>query len=257
MEENKAKTTAAEEVSSLHVDGTDALAVTSSQEHAEETNGQTDAHGEAALAGEEAPTPKHNETDKSGSDAEPVSAEEVNRENARRRREEARLRELKNAREAAIIEALDGKNPYNGEEMRDAAAVERFLAMKAERAAAPAAGTEEWYRRDREAFVAAHPDVSLETLIRDPRFQTFSDGKVGHLPMEEIWAGYQSFLGQFDEKAKNLAAQTVANRLASPGTLGGSGSVQSDYYSPEDVRRMSPREVRENYEKIRNSMAKW
>jgi hypothetical protein len=145
--------------------------------------------------------------------------------------------------------------------MKDSSDVQKFLSMKEERqtqeANAPRAGSEEWFVHDREAFRAAHPDVSMDELVRDPRFQIFSEGKVGHLPMEEIWTGYRRFLAQFDEKALHLAAQSVANRLSSPGSLGGGETAQGDYFSPERVRAMSRREVHENFEKIRLSMEKW
>ena len=122
---------------------------------------------------------------------------------------------------------------------------------------APPVGSEEWFARDREAFVAAHPDVSLSELLRDKRFELFAQGKVGNLPLSEIYEGYQALLATFDEEAKGLAAQMLANKLSSPGSLSGAGSPQGDYYSAEDVRRMSRREVSENYEKIRKSMARW
>lgn len=262
MEENKAKTTAAEEeIPSMHVDGTDAVAVTSAQGAAETNHGTEEAHGIDGAGETESGTPKTFNTQKSGSDADEASTADVNRANARRRREAERAKELTEARESAIIEALDGINPYTGEEMKDSAAVEKFLSMKEERAKAaadaPPVGSEEWFRRDREDFCEAHPDVSMEELIRDPRFTLFSEGKVGHLPMEEIYAGYRELLSHFDERAKNLAAQTVANRMASPGNLGSTGSAESDHFSPDQVRRMSANEVRENYQRIRASMATW
>lgn len=118
-------------------------------------------------------------------------------------------------------------------------------------------GSQEWYRRDREAFAAAYPDVPLEGLVRDPAFTLYSEGKVGRLPMAEIYRGFRRLEEELEGRARQRAAQTVANRMASPGTLGSAGSAESDYFSAEQVRAMSPHEVRENYDKIRRSMAKW
>ena len=101
MEENKAKTTETEEMLPLSRDGADADAVTS--------------EGTVASS-REATSPTE-------------TAREVNRENARRRREEERLRQLAEERERAIIETLDGKNPFDGSEMHDSGDVERFLLM--------------------------------------------------------------------------------------------------------------------------------
>ena len=59
---------------------------------------------------------------------------EQNSENARRRREAERKAELERerqtAREQAIIETLNGKNPYTGEEMKDSTDVQEYLTMR-------------------------------------------------------------------------------------------------------------------------------
>ena len=94
-------------------------------------------------------------------------------------------------------------------------------------------------------------------MIEDERFCRFAEGKVGNLPMREIYEGFREFISAFDERAKSLAAQALANGAAGPGALGGAKRAAGDSYTAEEVRRMSPREVRENYEKIRNSMTKW
>ena len=77
----------------------------------------------------------------SDSDSEEQSAAEQkanarNRENARRRREgeqrraQELQRERQEAREAAILEILDGQNPYTGEPMKDSRDIEEYLIMK-------------------------------------------------------------------------------------------------------------------------------
>lgn len=253
MEENKAKTT--ESAEELFRDGTDAGAVTS---EAEAHNGASaDVAQSAEISAEEGLAKKATEggfTDRE---------QDINRENARRRREAERERALKEERERAIIETLEGKNPYDGSEMKDSADVERFLEMKREYLEREELelhereAKERWFSEDRADFCRAYPDVELDRLIEDDRFRRFAEGKVGNLPMREIYEGYQSFLGAFDEKAKSLAAQALANSLSGPGALGTSKRAEGDSYTAEEVRRMSPREVRENYEKIRNSMMKW
>ena len=45
------------------------------------------------------------------------------------------------------------------------------------------------------------------------------------------------------------------NAARSAGHVG--TNVAPEYYTPDEVRAMSPAEVRENYEKIRASMKKW
>jgi hypothetical protein len=252
MEENKAKTTETANLAASN--GTDAGTVASEA---------TDGNAVAMMASctDSAVDEKSRET----GDATSLIGEtvDVNRENARRRREAERERALKEARERAIIETLEGKNPYDGSEMKDAADVERFLEMKKEylkreeEEACAEEKRERWFSEDRADFCRAYPDVELDRLIEDERFCRFAEGKVGNLPMREIYEGFREFISAFDERAKSLAAQALANGAAGPGALGGAKRAAGDSYTAEEVRRMSPREVRENYEKIRNSMTKW
>lgn len=205
---------------------------------------------------------------------------EQNRENARRRREAEKEKLVRQTREATIIEALDGRNPYTGEEMKDSLDVEEYLAMKEiaknggdpvadypsfrktkERDAAQSREAREkqenWYKNDREAFVARHPNVDLDALIADRRFRSFARGKTGEVPLNEIYEEFVELVGEYEEDARNMAAQMLANGKASPGALSTSRSVGSDFFTPEQVRRMSRGEIKANYEKIRASMMKW
>ena len=224
MEENKAKTTETENLTASN--GTDAGTVASEA---------TDGNAVAMMAS--CTDSAVDEKSREAGDATALIGEtvDVNRENARRRREAERERALKEARERAIIETLEGKNPYDGSEMKDAADVERFLEMKKEylkreeEEACAEEKRERWFSEDRADFCRAYPDVE----------------------------GFREFISAFDERAKSLAAQALANGAAGPGALGGAKRAAGDSYTAEEVRRMSPREGRENYEKIRNSMTKW
>lgn len=209
-----------------------------------------------------------------------AQSREQNAENARRRRDAERQKELRKLREKTIIEALGGKNPYTGEEMKDSLDVEEFETMreieknggdpvndypkfrkqKAREAIAEReerGKTEEWYAKDREAFETEYPDVNLSELIRDEAFSDYADGKVGRKPLSEIYRGFLKFTGKYEGRAKDMAAQYIANQKASPGTLRDTQAPDSDFFTEEQVRKMSPSEVSKNYEKIRKSMKKW
>ncbi len=213
-----------------------------------------------------------------------LQTKEQNSENARRRREAERQAEIKRVeaavREQTIIETLGGKNPYTGEEMKDHADVEEYLAMreiaknggdplsdfskfqkqkereKAEQATKDAA-EKEWYRKDKEDFAAKHPEVNLQTLIQDPQFQKFASGKVGVLPLSEIYNGFIEVVSEYEKKAKAMAKQMIANQKASPGSLSSTNPTDNGFFTKEQVQKMSPEEVHANYDKIRASMRKW
>ena len=205
---------------------------------------------------------------------------EQNSENARRRREAERQRELKATREKAIIEALNGKNPFTGEEMKDSADVDEYLTMKdieksggdpladfskfqkqkeRQRAAEAAAGEQqaEWFRRDRESFSTKYPDVNLEQLIQNRQFQLFASGKVGALPLTEIYEGFVEVASEYEKKAKQMAKQMLANRKASPGALSSPAAPDTAFFTKEQVQKMTEEEVSKNYDRIRASMRHW
>lgn len=211
-------------------------------------------------------------------------SKDANAENARRRREAERKAELEKARqearEAAIIETLGGKNPYTNEEMKDSADVREYLAMReiekeggdpltdyakhvkkkekeAEAAAKKQSEDAEWYKKDYENFSEKYPDVKLDELIGDPLFQKYSDGRVGRMPLSELYEGFCEITAGAEKRAENKAKQTLANKKASPGALSGANPSDSGFFTKEQVRAMSPEEIRKNYDKIRASMSKW
>lgn len=210
----------------------------------------------------------------------PVQSSEQNAEYARRRREAERQREIQATREKAIIEALDGKNPYTGEKMQDSADVAEWLAMKEiEKAggdpltdfskfqkqkerektakAEESARQTEWFKNDRQDFITKHPDVPLDRLIQNKQFQTFASGKVGAMPLSEIYEDFIGMVGEYEKQAQKIAAQTLANQKASPGALSSPITPPKTFFSRDEVMKMTQEEVSKNYDKIRASMQHW
>lgn len=231
----------------------------------------TDTNGEG---GNEAAGQAESRSDK------PTQTKEQNAENARRRREAERQAELQETREKAIIDALRGRNPYTGDEMKDSADVAEYLKMreiednggdpindfarftkqkereKAEKEA-EAKSQQAWFDKDRADFAEKHPDVNLDALVGDKFFRQYADGKVGKVPLSDIYEGYVAFTDEYAEQAKNKAAQLLANAKATPGALSSADASDSGFYTREQVAKMSPAEVHRNYDKIRESMAHW
>lgn len=219
-----------------------------------------------------------------GQQEEKTQTKEQNSQNARRRREAERQAEIKRAadeaREKAIIETLGGKNPYTNEEMNDSADVKEYLTMreieknggdplsdfakyhkKQERERAveeqKRKDKEKWFIEDRADFVSKYPDVDIEALIKDEDFAEYADGKVGEIPLAKIYEGYSKFTAKYEKKAKQIAAQRVANQKASPGSLSSTNPSDNGFYTKEQVEKMSTEEIKKDYDKVRASMAKW
>lgn len=213
-------------------------------------------------------------------ESKPVQTKEQNSEFARIRREQERQRELSEARNKAIIEALDGKNPYTNEPMTDSVDVEEYLAMKEieKKGGDPIAdyskvqkqkqkeeiakneqarSQEEWIKNDSEDFKSKHPEVDLGELVNNEIFQKFAEGKIGTTPMAKIYENFIDFAKAYEKKAKIQAAQMVANKKASPGTLTSPGQSENGFYTIEEVKKMSAEEMRKNWDKVLASKAKW
>lgn len=219
-----------------------------------------------------------------------------NAENARRRREReenSRMEKAKReARVEAILEALDGVNPYTQEPMKDASDVEIYETMKkmeakgldpvkdypkyrAEQDRQAEAGRQaereqaDFFARDRAAFVQKYPDVDLEGLIADADFADYADGKVGKKPLAEIYAGYLKLTEKQGAKARESAqaevsaaeqraAQALANAKATPGSaVGEGGHAEPTFFTKAQVEAMSEAEINRNQDAIWKSMQKW
>lgn len=212
--------------------------------------------------------------------AKPKQTKEQNAEYARKRREAELNAKLKSEREKTIIETLNGRNPYTGAEMKDTADVEEFLAQQEiarsggdpvsdyskhlkdkerekARLEAEQSQKEAWFRDDCNAFAEKYPEVRIDELVRDQRFLSFADGKIGNRPLTEIYDGFLRLTDGYEKAVTKKAAQIAANASASPGSLTGSEPAESGYFTREQVQAMSQADVNRNLDAIRRSMKKW
>ena len=96
-------------------------------------------------------------------------------------------------------------------------------------------------------FVALFPDVPVEELP-DEVWESVRAGA----PLAASYALYER---KKAAKAKRVAAINQKNASRSPGAAG--TDTASEYFTPDEVRRMSRAEVHANFTKIRKSMEKW
>ena len=220
-------------------------------------------------------------TDDSGTDeGKQTQSKEQNSQNARRRREAEKQAEITNARNQAIIDALDGINPYTNEEMKDALDVEEYLAMKeikknggdpvgdytkihkqkqrekAEKEKQDAQ-SQEWYANDRKDFAKKHPNVDINKLSEDANFVSFAGQRVGKEPLATIYSGYLELTQSIEKNIQNKNKQQLANANATPGALSTTGTGESEFFTKEQVLKMTQAEIKKNFEKIRKSQEKW
>lgn len=242
-------------------------------------------------AGEGAEGTEPSEATDEDTDAQPSvqPTADQNAANAERRREAERRRaeERERIRRDTIMEVTGGINPYTQEPMKDGRDVEEYLEMREierrggepvaeyakyhkqiERERADAAQIQEQRLRvaeDRAAFVLSHPDVDLSSLMREDAFVNYAADKLGKQSLNDVYDGYMRKQteakaaedAKIEARARELAAQMVANASASPGSAVGAPQASSEAFTPERVRSMSREEVHANYDKIIKSMKYW
>lgn len=191
------------------------------------------------------------------------------------------------AKEVEMVKALHKSNPWTGEAIEDEYDVEEFLSMQAlanegkdpmteytkqlkanRRTAAQTAKEKaqgEAQKQSRaqaslQEFNEKYPGVNVQELFADKDFIKF--GKSA-LEVVSLSAVYEAYLPIKEEKARLKAENEKAAALAANSSVA-VGSVTSatdpadgEFFTKEQVEKMSREEVRKNLEKIRASQAEW
>ena len=96
-------------------------------------------------------------------------------------------------------------------------------------------------------FSELFPDVSVRT-IPDEVWENVKQGN-------SLAAAYSVYERKISEAARRIEQINAQNAKKSAGAAG--KNLNQEFFSADDVRKMSPSEVRANYAKIRRSMEKW
>lgn len=206
-------------------------------------------------------------------------SKEENRKFAERRREQEKQdKERKTIEEKAyrkaILEVVK-TNPYNQKEMKTDKDVQVYLNMKKLEEAGLDPVSDYWQlddvivkekeketsskidpEQDALQFAKDFPDVPLADLNKDQRFLKFAKGKVGNLPLSEVYSDYQEFIGEFENEADKKARTLMAKAKASPGPTSSTETSDSEYFTFEEIKKMSQKEVSKNWEKVQKSLTK-
>ncbi len=96
-------------------------------------------------------------------------------------------------------------------------------------------------------FSALFPEIAVKS-IPDEVWDTVKKGN-------SLTASYALYERKIQEAAKRIEKINSRNAVSSAGIAG--KDLPSEYFSPEEVRKMSQSEVRANFAKIKRSMEKW
>ena len=75
--------------------------------------------------------------------------------------------------------------------------------------------------------------------------------------LSAVYKHFNSLIAKIEESANKKLLQRLANNMAGLGSLASSSPVEDVYFTKEQVRGMTPEQIKRNYQKIRESQAKW
>jgi hypothetical protein len=205
-------------------------------------------------------------------------SKEENRKFAERRREREKQEKDRKAIEEkayrkAILEIVK-INPYTEKEIKTDKDVQVYLNMKKLEEAGLDPVSDYWQldeviakekekegsskidpKQDALQFVKDFPDVSLADLNKDPRFLKFAKGKIGIIPLSEVYSDFQEFIEELDSEADKKARSLMAKAKATPGVTTTEKS-DNEYYTIEEIKKMPQAEISKNWDKVLKSLAK-
>ena len=204
-----------------------------------------------------------------------------------RKEHEKALREAQKQERLKTIKEFNPINPYNSKPIEDDYDVEEFLLMKKIEAEGgdPVGDYSEYLKRESKAkiakeqtvkqakeasdakvandlseFSSKYNDVDINELFKDENFRTFADGKLENKSLSEVYEQYLPFKKMIDgQKSKqNKEVLELSLSKVGVGSLAGTGeAIGNTFFTKEQVLKMSPAEIKKNYEKIRESQQRW
>ena len=173
---------------------------------------------------------------------------------ARKQAEEEAKKKIEQARKEAYEQGLQqgkvqtylGKqNPYTGETIKDEYDVQEYLSMYEldSKGKDPISGYRElqkqkyreeaekkvkldeevkqkkWFEDDTKDFLDKYSQEKLQELSKDDDFNLFASGKIGKVPLANIYEDYQKLISKYQKKSVETAKQIVANNNTTPGAI--------------------------------------
>jgi len=191
------------------------------------------------------------------------------------------------AKEVEMVKALHKSNPWTGDPIEDEYDVEEFLSMQAlanegkdpvaeytkqlkankrtaaQNAKEKAQGEAQKQTRAQEGlkeFREKYPNVNVQELFADEDFLKFGKNALEMVSLAGVYEAYLPIKTERERiKAENKkAAALVANSQVAVGSVtSATDPADSEFFTKEQVQKMSPEEIKKNYEKIRKSQEKW
>ncbi len=106
-------------------------------------------------------------------------------------------------------------------------------------------------------FNKLFPSVSIEKLKEDKLFCLFSSHNGKNLTISDLYSNYLQLISALNEDFAKKSLVSLQNKLSSPGSLASSEKASEIFFTKEQVLKMSPGQISQNYNNIRKSQQKW
>ena len=179
-------------------------------------------------------------------------------EEAKKKIEQARKEAYEKGLQQGKVQSYIGKqNPYTGETIKDEYDVQEYLDMYEIDSSGkdPISGYRElqkqkyreeaekrvkldeeekqkkWYEDDTKDFLDKYSQEKLQELSKDEDFNLFASGKIGKVPLANIYEDYQKLINKYQKKSVETAKQIVANNTTTPGAIEETDTQEIDWNS--------------------------
>ena len=106
-------------------------------------------------------------------------------------------------------------------------------------------------------FKTDFPNVDPHTLKSDSNFSDLLSLLTKCPTLSVVYAYFNRVTASIEASSQQKILQAMANARSSVGSLASSSTGDDSFFTKEQVLKMSPVEVRKNFEKIRQSQSKW
>ena len=110
--------------------------------------------------------------------------------------------------------------------------------------------------RDFNDFSIIYPHVSKEQLLSNESLRLFAEGKESK-QLSVVYATYSKFANIIANDAILQEKARISNASGASASLSSSQNTNNAYFTREQVKAMSPEEIKQHYDLIRQSQKSW
>ena len=107
------------------------------------------------------------------------------------------------------------------------------------------------------AFSKDFPEIDVDSLRNRQDFQSFLAILTKNPTLSEVYACFNSIFASAEEKSEKKLLQALANAKSSVGALSSPQDNATGFFTKEQVKQMTPSQIKANYKEIRESQERW